>query len=620
MSRKLKEKLFRIIVALILFIPLFIVDKCINLYAIIPIGEINWLYPFILYLTIYIIISYDILRKAFLNIIHGKIFDENFLMIIATFGAFALKEFPEACAVMIFYQIGEFFQDLAVGNSRREIASIMELRPDYANKINSDGSVSQFDPEEIEIGDTIRILAGERVPLDGIIINGSSSLDVKALTGESVPVDVSMGQEILSGSINLESTIDVKVNKKYAESTVNRILELVENASNVKSKQEKFITKFARWYTPTVVISAVFLALIGSLITWDYMTWISRALNFLVVSCPCAIVISIPLAFFISIGRSAKIGVLFKGSMYLENFNRVSTYVFDKTGTITKGNFVVSKIIPIDRQKEILEVASICESQSNHPIAIAIKENIDINNNDYLITTVKGKGVIAKNDKHTLLCGNANLLKDNQIIFKEVNEVGTLVYVAKDNEYLGCIIINDEIKEESYELISYFKDNNINSIMLTGDNQVVAETVSNKLGIDEFKASLLPEDKVDELDNIISNKKDNELIAYVGDGINDAPSLARSDIGIAMGGIGNDSATEASDIVIMNGKLNNIIKAKKIAKKTMNIVYQNIIFALTIKLSILILSSFGIANIWIAIFGDVGVALLCILNSLRSGR
>lgn len=618
MSRKLKKRLIRIIISLVLFIPLFIVDKVINLTNVIPISEINWLLPFLLYLLIYLIISYDILFKAFRNIIHGQIFDENFLMIVATFGAFAIKEFPEAVAVMLLYQIGEFFQDLAVGKSRKEIASLMDIKAETANLVKGDNSFEIVEPEFININDIIRILPGEKVPLDGVIVKGNSSIDTKALTGESLPREVKIGDEVLSGTINIDGVIDLKVNKKYEDSTVNKILELVENSSNLKSKQENFITKFAKWYTPIVVISAVLLALIGSLVTLDYISWISRALNFLVVSCPCAIVISVPLSFFISIGRAAKIGILIKGSLYLENFNNVKTFVFDKTGTLTKGNFVVSKIYPESNRNEILKVASICESISTHPLAKSIQSfNFEVDHS-YVISNVAGKGIIATKGNEKLLCGNKLLMEENGLSIPEVNEVGTIIYVAKNNEYLGYILINDEIKLESYELIAYLQKEKIKTIMLTGDNKDVAEHIGHALHLDEVKYSLLPQDKVSELDNIIINS--NCLTAYVGDGINDAPSLARSDIGISMGQIGSDAAIEASDIVIMNDNLLTIIKAKKIAKKTITIVYENIIFALVSKLTILILSILGIASIWLAIFGDVGVALICVANALRSGK
>lgn len=618
MSKKLKKRLIRIIITSVLFIPVFVIDKIYDFSSLTKLGI--WL-PLMIYIPIYLIISYDILIKAAKNIIHGQIFDENFLMIIATVGAFAIQEFPEAVAVMLLYQIGEFFQNLAVGKSRKSIAELMDIRPDYANLLKEDGSIEVTDPELIEIDNIIRVEPGEKIPLDGVIISGSSSIDAKALTGESLPVDVIEGSEVISGTINLTSTIDIRVTKSYADSAVNKILTLVENSSNVKSKQENFITKFAKWYTPVVVISAVLVVLIGSLITGDWITWISRSLNFLVVSCPCAIVISVPLSFFTSIGKAAKLGILIKGSLYLENFNKAKTFVFDKTGTLTKGNFVVSKVIPEDNRDEILKYAAICESQSNHPIALSIKQIMDVKvDSNIKITNKPGFGLIASDGKSNIYCGNEKLLREYGFDFEPVSEAGTIIYVAKDNAYLGAIIIKDEIKQESIDTVAYLNTQNIKTIMLTGDNESVAKEVSEHLKLTEYKANLLPQDKVSEVDFMIENKDKNELIAFVGDGVNDAPVLARSDIGISMGGVGSDAAIEASDIVLMHDNLHSLLIAKKIAKKTMIIVKENIIFALTVKLAILILSIFGLASIWLAIFGDVGVALLCVLNALRSGR
>jgi len=621
MSKKLKKRLIRIIISLTLFIPLFVIDKIFNLSSVIPNTNVGWLLPLSLYLIIYILIAYDILIKAAKNIAHGHIFDENFLMIIATFGAFAIQEFPEAVAVMLFYQIGEFFQDLAVGKSRKSIAALMDIRPDYANKLKEDGSLEVVDPELVEVGDIIRIEPGEKVPLDGVVISGYTSLDVKALTGESMPSDINEGDEIISGSINLTSSIDVRVTKPFSDSTVNKILELVENSTNVKSKQENFITKFAKYYTPIVVISALLLALIGSLITKDWQNWVSRALNFLVVSCPCAIVISVPLSFFTSIGKAAKLGILVKGSLYLENFNKAKTYVFDKTGTLTKGNFEVVEIYPNENKEEILRCASTAEAQSNHPIALSIKKyNKEEIDTSYKVSNVAGKGIIAFKNLDKIYCGNSLLLLENGINFEPINKSGTIIYVAKNQIYLGYIVIKDEIKENSKEVISYLRNQNIKTIMLTGDNEEVAKEVALELGLTSYKSSLLPQDKVEELDKILNNKKPNELIAYVGDGINDAPSLARSDIGISMGAVGSDAAIEASDIVLLNDDLKSLLFAKKIAKKTMTIVKENIYFAIIVKIAILILSAFGFVSIWLAVFGDVGVALLCVLNSLRSGN
>ena len=621
MSKKLKKRLIRIIITTVLFIPLFVVDKVINLSTVIPNTDLGWLLPLSLYLVIYIFICYDILIKAAKNISHGQIFDENFLMIVATFGAFALQEFPEAVAVMLLYQIGEFFQDLAVGRSRKSIASLMDICPESANILHEDGSLEVVDPELVEIGNIIRVNPGEKIPLDGVIISGSSSLDMKALTGESLPREVKKGNDVISGSINLTSSIDIEVKKVYSDSAVSKILELVENSTNVKSKQENFISKFAKYYTPIVVISAFLLALIGSLVTHNYQDWIARALNFLVVSCPCAIVISVPLSFFTSIGKAAKLGVLIKGSLYLENFNKAKTYVFDKTGTLTKGNFAVYKVIPEENKDEIVKYAAIAESQSNHPIALSITkyagQNVD---SSYQITNVAGKGLIANKDKENIYVGNRKLLLENNIECPEINDVGTIVFVAKNATYLGYIVIKDEIKEDTKEVINYLKKQNIKTVMLTGDVANVAKDVSESIGIDEYHHSLLPQDKVTLFEELMNNKKNNELIVYVGDGINDAPTLARSDIGVAMGAIGSDAAIEASDIVLVDDKLKGLLLAKKIAKKTMLIVKENIAFALAVKAVILILSALGYASIWLAIFGDVGVALLCVLNAMRSGN
>lgn len=620
MSRKLKKRLIRIIITGVVFIPVFIIDKIIDLSSLIG-GDLGWLLPLGIYLAIYLFISYDILIKAAKNIRHGHVFDENFLMIVATIGAFAIKEFPEAVAVMLLYQLGEFFQDLAVGKSRKEISSLMDIKAEIANIIKEDGSLEMVEVELIEPGTIIKVLPGEKIPLDGVIVKGSTSLDTKALTGESLPREVFEGEEVISGAINIDKSIEVRVTKAYEDSTVNKILELVENSTNVKSKQEKFITKFAKWYTPSVVISAVLLALIGSLITKDAYTWIARALNFLVVSCPCAIVISVPLSFFISIGRAAKLGILIKGSTYLENFNRANTFAFDKTGTLTKGNFVISEVIPETRRDEIIEAAYVVERESNHPIALSIKNVYKGNiKEEYDIQNIAGKGMIAKNKNNVIIIGNSLILEDNQIKFEKLDKAGTIVYVAKNNEYLGAIVIKDEIKEESYKLVSFLTKEKINTIMLTGDNKRVATEVANELSLTSYYHSLLPQDKVNKIDSIVSSKNRDGLLVYIGDGINDAPSLARSDIGISMGALGSDAAIEASDIVLMNDNLLSVIRAKLIAKKTMCIVYENIIFALLVKFIILTLSAFGIANIWIAVFGDVGVALICILNALRSGK
>ncbi len=598
-------------------------------------NDYGWLLTFSLFFLVYIYIGHDVLRKAFINIIHGQMLDENFLMCVATIGAFGLgiytgitthdpEGFDEGCAVLLFYQVGEFFQSYAVGKSRKEISSLMDIRPDYANLKNENGEFVEVSPEEVKLNDIIQVKPGEKVPLDGIIIDGSSSLDTKALTGESLPRDVSVNDNVISGSINLNSTILVRVEKEFYDSTVSKILDLVENASSQKSRSENFITKFSRYYTPIVVSLALVLAIIPPLIftfmgdysTWT--TWIYRALSFLVVSCPCALVISVPLSFFAGIGYASKKGILVKGSIHLERFNDVSTFIFDKTGTLTKGNFVVTHVYPEEKKEEILRLATIAENQSTHPIARSIKKSYgkEVNDNNYSLTNIAGKGIKAVNEE-TISCGNEKLMLEEGIPYTKAHELGTIVYVAKNKEFVGYIVIEDEIKEDAKETIDYLNKIGAKSIMLTGDNENNASSVASKLCLTTYKASLLPQDKVKELDLILKEKKDKELVAFVGDGINDAPSLVKSDIGISMGGVGSDAAIEASDIVLMHDDLKSIVEAKKIARKTMRIVFENIIFALGIKVIILVLSALGITNMWIAVFGDVGVAVLAILNAMR---
>ncbi len=627
MSRKEKKKLIRILIALGLFIILFIIDKVIHLDSVFN-NNYGWLFPFALYLIVYFIIGYDVLWKAIRNILHGQVFDENFLMCVATLGAFALgiykgvigqeiEGFDEGCAVLLFYQVGEWFQSYATGKSRKSISSLMDIRPDYAN-IKKDDGFEQVDPSEVKIGDIIVINPGEKVPLDGVIIKGSTTLDTKALTGESLPRDVSMNEEVISGCVNLTSQIEVKVSKVFYDSTVSKILDLVENASSQKSKAENFITKFAKYYTPSVVIIAVLLAIIPGLITSDWSTWIYRALSFLVVSCPCALVISIPLSFFAGIGAASRYGILVKGSNYLEKFNKANIFVFDKTGTLTKGNFVVSKITPIEKKEEILRLAAIAEQNSNHPIAHSIVSSYGKQvQNGYTLTNIAGQGIVAICKEDTIYCGNEKLMQSKNIAFIKEDGVGTIVYVARNNEFIGSILIADEIKEESKQVISELNTMNCKTVMLTGDNEAIAKNVANQIGLTGYKASLLPQNKVAEVDNMLKAKSADEVLCFVGDGINDAPVLMRSDIGIAMGGVGSDAAIEASDIVLMKDDLRGISLAKRIAKKTMRIVFENIWFSLIVKLSILILSALGITNMWIAVFGDVGVAILAILNAMR---
>lgn len=620
LSKKQKKELIRIIIALVLFIVLLIIDKVLNLETIIPnANNYGWLLPFFLYLSLYLYIGYDVLYKAIRNIFHGEIFDENFLMCLATIGAFGIKEFSEGVAVLLLYQIGEWFQDYAVKKSRKSISSLMDIRPDYANLIKDNGKVVEVDPNELKVDDFILIKPGEKVPVDGIIVEGTSSLDTKALTGESLPFDVNVNSKVISGSINLTGLIKVKVEKKFQDSTVSKILDLVENASSKKSKSENFITKFAKIYTPLVVLGAVLLVIIGGAITNEWIAWLERSLNFLVVACPCALVISVPLSFFAGIGCASKYGILIKGSSYVEKLNKANVFIFDKTGTLTKGNFVISKIYPENKKDEILKYAAICEYNSNHPIALAIKKSYTFEvDNTYDLIDVAGKGLIAKKDNELIFAGNNKLMLDYNINVPNINEIGTTVYIAKNNQFIGYLVVSDEIKEDSKKLIKYLKQNNIKTIMFTGDNEKIASSVANELCISEYKASLLPQNKAEELKNMLNNKNKNDVICFVGDGINDAPSLMMSDIGISMGGIGSDAAIEASDIVLMHDDLDSLIIAKKIAKKTLLIVKENIIFAILIKVLVLILSICGYAFMWLAICADVGVCLLAILNSLRA--
>ena len=626
-SKKEKRMLARIIVALVMFAAVFIVDKTLVLGNVFS-GPAAWVFPFCLYLVIYLLIGYDVLWRAVRNIAHGQVFDENFLMCVATLGAFALaiyrgatgqeiEGFDEACAVLLFYQVGEFFQSYATGKSRKSIAKLMDIRPDYAN-VRRGEHVEQVDPSEVKIGEIIVVNPGEKVPLDGVIAAGASTLDTKALTGESLPRDVHAGDEIISGCVNLTSQLEVRVIKEFYDSTVSKILELVENASEQKSRAENFITRFAKYYTPTVVIVALLLAVIPGLITADWSTWIYRALSFLVVSCPCALVISIPLSFFAGIGAASRYGILVKGSNYLEKFNQANTFVFDKTGTLTKGNFAVKEVVPAARREEILHLAAIAEQDSSHPIARSVVACYGKTaESGYMLTNVAGEGIIATRGKEVILCGNEKLMQAHAVAFERQSRLGTVVYVAKNGEYIGCILIADELKPETKEVISELNAMGCKTVMLTGDNEAIAKSVASEAGVTAYKASLLPQNKVEEVEKMLSEKKKSDVLCFVGDGINDAPVLMRSDVGIAMGGVGSDAAIEASDIVLMKDDLRGIPLAKRIAKKTMTIVFENIVFSLVIKIAILILSAFGIANMWVAVFGDVGVAVLAILNAMR---
>ena len=627
MSRKERKNLIRIIVALALFVALFVTDKAIGLGKVFD-GPAAWVFPFCLYLVVYLIIGYDVLWRAARNIVHGQVLDENFLMCVATLGAFALaiyrgatgqeiEGFDEACAVLLFYQVGEFFQSYATGKSRKSISALMDIRPDYANLLRGD-EVVRVDPDEVEVGDVIVVNPGEKIPLDGVTVRGASALDTKALTGESLPRDVAEGDAVISGCVNVTSRLEVRVTKKFYDSTVSKILELVENAGEQKSKAENFITKFAKYYTPAVVGVAVILAVLPGLITSDWSTWIYRALSFLVVSCPCALVISIPLSFFAGIGAASRYGILIKGSNYLEKFNRADIFVFDKTGTLTKGNFAVAEVYPADRADEVLRLAAIAENGSGHPIARSIVEKYGkAPESGWSLTNVAGEGVVAQKAGERIACGNDKLMRREGVEPVASDGVGTVVYVAHDGKFVGRLLIADEIKPETREVMDGLNGMGCRTVMLTGDNAAIAASVAEKAGVSSYKASLLPQNKVEEVEKLLAEKAPGDVLCFVGDGINDAPVLMRSDIGIAMGGVGSDAAIEASDIVLMKDDLRGLPLAKRIAKKTMAIVMQNIVFSIVVKLAILVLSAFGITNMWVAVFGDVGVAILAILNAMR---
>lgn len=630
LSKKQKKNLTRILIALAAFLIVLIVDKTVNLAGATG-SKSGWLLPFCLYFAIYIVIGYDVLFKAARNIAHGQILDENFLMGVATIGAFALgiytgvagkdiEGFDEACAVLLFYQVGEFFQGYATGKSRKSISSLMDIRPDYANVIRGEAAVQVY-PEEVAIDDVIVVNPGEKIPLDGIIIKGNSTLDTKALTGESLPLEVNVGEEVISGSVNMTSQIHVKVSKVFYDSTVSKILELVENASSRKSKAENFITKFAKYYTPIVVCSALLLAIIPGIITKNWYSWIYRALSFLVVSCPCALVVSIPLSFFAGIGAASRHGILVKGSNYLELLSKANTFVFDKTGTLTKGNFAVTAISPQEDKEEVLRLAAIAEQSSSHPIAKSIIAcyGKDVQK-DYTLTNVAGQGIIATKDDDVIYCGNEKLMRDNNIAYTPQEGVGTVVYVARGDKFIGSLLISDEIKSEAKSVVSALNDMNCNTVMLTGDNEVIAKSVAQDLGLTSYKASLLPQNKVENVEKMLAHKNKGDVLCFVGDGINDAPVLMRSDIGIAMGGVGSDAAIEASDIVLMQDDLRGIATAKRIAKKTMSVVMQNIVISLAVKLLIMLLSALGITGMWLAVIGDVGVAIVAILNAMRVNK
>ena len=607
----MKKRLCFIIVSVILFVFSMIVKF-----------ENVWINN-IIFLISYLLVGIKILKKAIKNILRGKVFDENFLMSLATVGAFAVGEFPEAAMVMILYQIGELFQDYAVNKSRKSIASLMDIRPDYAN-VYRDDKIEKVNPSEVAIGEIIVIKPGEKIPLDGTVVEGTSMLDTSALTGESVPRKIEVGDDALSGTINETGLIKVKVTKPFGESTVNKILDLVENASSKKSKSEKFITKFAKYYTPTVVIIAVIIALIPPLIIQDatFKDWIYKALSFLVVSCPCALVISIPLGFFGGIGGASKLGILIKGSNALEALADVETVVFDKTGTLTKGVFEVQDVKNVEIEKEeLVRLVAHAEKFSTHPVAESVKRfyNNEIDENIIgNIEEIGGYGIIANIENKEVLVGNDKLMAKKNIAYEKCGEAGTILYVAIDNKFAGYILISDKIKDDSEKALKELKKVNIKkTVMLTGDRKEVANSVGKKLKLDEVFSELLPDGKVEKVEELMKVKSSKGKLAFVGDGINDAPVLVVSDVGIAMGGLGSDAAIEAADIVIMTDEPSKISKAIKIAKKTMRIVKENIVFALAVKFIVLLLTVIGVSTMWEAVFADVGVSVIAILNSLR---
>ncbi len=638
MNKKQKKMLIRIIISSVLMVLLFIAYKVLGPddkpYSLGIIKEPFW---FILYMIPYVIIGYDILKKAFKGIIKGRPFDENFLMAVATVGAIVIAlikksgDYTEAIAVMLFYQIGELFQSYAVGKSRRNISNLMDIRPDYAN-VEIDGKLTKVSPDEVSVSDIITVLPGEKIPIDGYIEEGESALNTSALTGESLPRDVKAGDEVISGCINLTGILKIRTTKEFGESTVSKILELVESSSSNKSRSEAFISRFAKIYTPAVVFSALALAVIPPLFSmlilhtsplWN--EWIYRALTFLVISCPCALVISIPLSFFAGLGGASKEGILIKGSNYLENLSKTKYVVFDKTGTLTKGVFNVNCIHhnTMDEEK-LLEYAAHCESASSHPISLSLKNAYGKEIDADRVTDIKeisGHGITARVDNIKIAAGNEKLMESLGLDYKSCHKNGTIVHMAVDDEYAGHIVISDEVKADSKEAISKLKKVGVKkTVMLTGDLEKVGKEVGESLGIDEVYGNLLPADKVEKVEELINKKGKNEILAFVGDGINDAPVLARADIGIAMGALGSDAAIEAADVVLMDDNPVKIAQAIKISRKCIRIVYENISFALIIKFACLILGAFGIANMWVAIFADVGVMVIAVLNAIRALR
>ena len=616
MTEKQKKMLGRIIAAFVLFVALLIAEHTGML------ENVNVWIQFVIYLVPYLIIGYDIVYKAVRNISHGQVFDENFLMMVATVGAFGVQEFSEAVAVMLFYQVGELFQSYAVGKSRQSISAMMDICPEYAN-IEEDGKLKQVDPDDVEIGTEV-VKPGERIPLDGVVIEGESLVDTAALTGESVPRSAKAGDEIISGCVNGSGTLKVKVTKEFDDSTVAKILELVENASSKKAKVENFITKFAKYYTPVVTIGAVVLALVPPLVLGGgFAEWIQRACIFLVISCPCALVISVPMGFFGGIGAASKVGVLVKGSNYLEAVAEMTTIVFDKTGTLTKGEFKVAQIQPQGMtETELLEIAALGEGYSTHPIANSIREAYgktpDMKRTENA-NEIAGHGISITVDNKAVLIGNEKLMKKEGIAYTPCQSCGTVVYVACDGKFAGTLVISDTVKDGAKEAISAMKQVGVKKcVMLTGDRKEAAMEVAKELGIDEVHAELLPADKVAQVERLLREKPKKEKLAFVGDGINDAPVLTRADIGIAMGSMGSDAAIEAADVVLMDDDVRKIASIVRISRKTLSIVKQNIVFALGVKAIVLLLGAFGAANMWEAVFADVGVSVIAILNSMRA--
>ena len=611
MSKKQKRMLIRVIVSAVLFVVCMLLPLT------------GWA-RLLVFLAPYGVIGCDVLWRAVRNIAHGQVFDENFLMALATVGALAIGEYPEAVFVMLFYQVGELFQSYAVDQSRKSITALMDIRPDYANMEGPDGQLEQVDPEDVAVGDTIVIKAGERIPLDGVVLEGSSTVDTAALTGESLPRQVESGDDVISGCVNLSGLLKVRVTKAFEESTVAKILDLVENSASKKAKAEHFITKFARYYTPIVVLAAVALAILPPLFTSiQWVDSIQRALNFLVVSCPCALVISVPLSFFGGIGGASKDGILVKGGNYLEVLAKTEIVVFDKTGTLTRGVFNVTAIHPDHcDQGQLLELAALAECWSDHPISRSLKEAYGREMDSSRVSSVEevaGRGVKAVVDGHTICAGNDKLMEDIGVSWHPCHRVGTTVHVASDGVYLGHIVISDEVKPDAKEAVAALKAAGVRkTVMLTGDAQAVGEDVAKQLGLDEVHTQLLPADKVERVEKLLKEVSPKGALAFVGDGINDAPVLSRADIGIAMGGLGSDAAIEAADIVLMDDKPSKIAHAIRIARRTLSIVRQNIVFALAVKLLVLVLSAVGLVSMWAAVFADVGVSVIAILNAMRA--